>query len=954
MKTKHKMGSFHRRCQLANQLKLGMNMRLRYASTGGQKGGIPIGKVMAIRREDQSLWERRAPLAPQHVRKLIKEGVKVLVQPSNRRAYPMQAYANAGAIIKEDISEASVVFGVKQVPIDSLQRDTTFVFFSHTIKAQPDNMDLLDACLEKNVRLVDYEKMCDESGQRLVAFGKYAGIAGQIDILNGLGLRLLALGHHTPFMHIGPAHNYRNSSHARQAIRDAGYEISLGMMPQSIGPMTFVFTGSGNVSQGAQEIFQELPHEYVSPSMLAKVAQHGDTNKLYACEIRRPDQYERKNGGGFDADEFEEHPERYVSNFAHKFAPYASVIVNGIYWGPNTPRLMKIPDAKSLLTPQSSPWIAEDVKGSPKLPHRLVAICDISADPGGSIEFMNDCTSIDEPFCLYDADRNKDTKNFKGPGVLICSIDNMPTQLPREATDFFGGLLLPHVMDILKSDAEQPFEEHEINKIGPVISGSVICSNGKLTPKYEYIAKLREKNNTIIPGDFNSEKKVLVLGAGYVSSPVVDYLTRDESIGVTVASDLDAASKKVANTFPRTEPVLLDVNESPDHLDDLIKSHNVVISLLPWTMHPVVLKRCIANKKDMVTASYCTEAMQALHQEAQIAGISVVNEVGLDPGIDHLLAVECFDDVHTGGGKIESFVSYCGGLPAPEASDNPLGYKFSWSPRGALMNMLSGAKYLKDGHPVMVDKDGGLMESVEPMNFLPGFHLEGYPNRDSTIYGDLYGIREAHTLLRGTLRYAGYTDVIKGLVRIGLLSPNQHPALHSQGPDVTWRQLMCKLLGHSSDSTIFYDNLLEMINERSGSVSRTNAMVQLGLLSEEKVEKLGTPLDTLSHHLANVLSYEPDERDMVLMRHEVIIKWPDNRRENRGINLVCYGDPEGYSAMAKTVGFPCAIATRMVLDKEIQRKGMVLPFTADIYRPMIDRLKSEGIVAKETSRFIET
>jgi alpha-aminoadipic semialdehyde synthase len=270
------------------------------------------------------------------------------------------------------------------------------------------------------------------------------------------------------------------------------------------------------------------------------------------------------------------------------------------------------------------------------------------------------------------------------------------------------------------------------------------------------------------------------------------------------------------------------------------------------------------------------------------------------------------------------------------------------------MNMLSGAKYLKDGHPVMVDKDGGLMESVEPMNFLPGFHLEGYPNRDSTIYGDLYGIREAHTLLRGTLRYAGYTDVIKGLVRIGLLSPNQHPALHSQGPEITWRQLMCKLLGHSSDSTIFYDNLLEMINERSGSVSRTNAMVQLGLLSEEKVEKLGTPLDTLSHHLANVLSYEPDERDMILMRHEVIIKWPDNRRENRGINLVCYGDPEGYSAMAKTVGFPCAIATRMVLDKEIQRKGMVLPFTADIYRPMIDRLKSEGIIAKETSRFIET
>ena len=161
----------------------------------------------------------------------------------------MAAYANVGAKIQEDITEASCIFGVKQVPIDALISNKTFCFFSHTIKAQPDNMDLLDAMLEKNVRCVDYETMCDASGGRVVAFGKYAGIAGMIDILHGIGLRLLALGHHTPFMHIGQAHNYRNSHHARQGIRDAGYEISLDMMPKSIGPMTFVFTGSGNVSQ---------------------------------------------------------------------------------------------------------------------------------------------------------------------------------------------------------------------------------------------------------------------------------------------------------------------------------------------------------------------------------------------------------------------------------------------------------------------------------------------------------------------------------------------------------------------------------------------------------------------------------------------------------------------------------------------------------------------------------
>lgn len=239
---------------------------------------------------------------------------------------------NAGAVINEDISEASIIFGVKQVPVDALIPGKTYCFFSHTIKAQESNMPLLDAILEKNIRLVDYEKLMDRNGLRLVAFGKYAGVAGMVNILHGLGLRLLALGHHTPFMQISPAHNYRNSMMARQAIRDCGYEISLGMMPKSIGPITFIFTGSGSVSQGAQQIFQELPIEYVPPDMLRKVAEHGSQNKLYGCEVSRSDHLERREGGGFDAQEYEQFPERYISTFSKKIAPYASVLVNGIYW----------------------------------------------------------------------------------------------------------------------------------------------------------------------------------------------------------------------------------------------------------------------------------------------------------------------------------------------------------------------------------------------------------------------------------------------------------------------------------------------------------------------------------------------------------------------------------------------------------------------------------------------
>merc|ERR1740128_612887 len=336
-------------------------------------------------------------------------------------------------------------------------------------------------------------------------------------------------------------------------------------------------------------------------------------------------------------------------------------------------------------------------------------------------------------------------------------------------------------MDIVRSNAKKPLDETEREKIGPIVAGAVITTNGKLAPNFEYIADLREKNQPKIAGDFSSEKKALVLGAGYVSAPVIEYLTRDSSLGVTVAAALKSEADKLAMSHERTEPVLLDVQERPDLLDDLIKSHDVVVSLLPWTLHPFIAQRVIANKTNMVTASYLSQGLQDQHSAAVEAGVTVVNECGVDPGIDHFLAMECFDDVHMGGGKIESFVSFCGGLPAPECSDNPLGYKFSWSPRGALLNMLSGARYLANGEVVDIEENGGLLGAANSMDFLPGFSLEGYPNRDSTIYTDLYGIREAHTVLRGTLRYKGYTKSIRGLANLGLLDANQTPVLHENG-----------------------------------------------------------------------------------------------------------------------------------------------------------------------------
>ncbi|XP_014213003.1 alpha-aminoadipic semialdehyde synthase, mitochondrial [Copidosoma floridanum] len=910
------------------------------------------GKVIAIRREDQSVWERRAPLAPANVRRLVRSGVKVIVQPSNRRSYPAGSYLAAGASVQEDISGASVIFGVKQVPIDQLIPNKTYCFFSHTIKAQESNMPLLDAIVDKNIRLLDYEKLTDDNGQRLVAFGKYAGVAGMVNILHGLGLRLLALGHHTPFMHIGPAHNYRNSGMARQAIRDAGYEIALGAMPRSVGPLTFVFTGSGNVSQGAQEVFQELPHEYVPPEMMRKVAEHGDTTKIYACEVRRRHHLERKEGGGFDAEEYDQHPELYTSTFSRKIAPYASVIINGIYWAVDSPKLLTIPDAKNLLRPAYTPWLPISV-GAPALPHRMLGICDISADPGGSIEFMNECTTIDTPFCLYDADRNKDTKSFKGPGVLVCSIDNMPTQLPRESTDFFGDLLFPYAVDIIQSDARKPLAEHTFI---PAVHNAIIVSNGELTPNFQYINELRQQNTNRSrqkdQGNVTKNRTVVVLGAGYVSAPLVEYLHRDENLRIIVGSQYKEEADALANRYPGLEPVFIDAQANPEAMDELVEVADVVVSLLPYSLHHVVATSCIRAKKHLVTASYLNDRVKALHDEAEAAGVTILNEVGLDPGIDHLLALEVFDDVRQAGGRIESFVSWCGGLPAPESSSNPLRYKFSWSPRGVLLNTLSPAKYFHGGQVVEIAGGGDLMStSIQDLDFLPGFALEGFPNRDSTVYKELYGLRHANTVLRGTLRFRGYSDTVQGLQLLGLVDPNPQPILHPNGPEITWRGLVCNCLGLVSDN-IFYENLKQKLVERLGSERRAQSIEELGLMNEDPVLKLNTPLDTLSHYLSRKLAYEKNERDLVILRHEVGIRWPDNKLEERGINMVSYGEVGGHSAMAKAVGYPTAIAVKMILDGEIQQRGTVLPFAPDIYRPMLTRLRAESLESFETSKWL--
>ncbi|ELK13911.1 Alpha-aminoadipic semialdehyde synthase, mitochondrial [Pteropus alecto] len=903
----------------------------------GLSRGLHQQPVMALRREDVNAWERRAPLAPRHIKGITNLGYKVLIQPSNRRAIHDKEYVKAGGILQEDISEACLILGVKRPPEDKLMSKKTYAFFSHTIKAQEANMGLLDEILRQEIRLIDYEKMVDHRGIRVVAFGQWAGVAGMINILHGMGLRLLALGHHTPFMHIGMAHNYRNSSQAVQAVRDAGYEISLGLMPKSIGPLTFVFTGTGNVSKGAQEVFNELPCEYVEPHELKEVSKTGDLRKVYGTVLSRHHHLVRKTDGTYDPVEYDKYPERYITRFNTDIAPYTTCFINGIYWEQNTPRLLTRQDAQSLLAPVKSSVVG--VEGCPALPHKLVAICDISADTGGSIEFMTECTTIERPFCMYDADQHIIHDSVEGSGILMCSIDNLPAQLPIEATEYFGDMLYPYVEEMILSDATQPLESQNFS---PVVRDAVITSNGTLPDKYKYIQKLRESRELAQSLSMTTKKKVLVLGSGYVSEPVLEYLSRDDNIEITVGSDIKNQIEQLGKKY-NISPVIMDIGKQEEKLVSLVATQDLVISLLPYVLHPLVAKACITSKVNMITASYITPALKELEKSVKDAGITIIGELGLDPGLDHMLAMETIDKAKEVGATIESYISYCGGLPAPEYSDNPLRYKFSWSPTGVLMNIMQPATYLLNGKVVNVKGGVSFLDAVTPMDYYPGLNLEGYPNRDSTKYAEVYGIPSAHTLLRGTLRYKGYAKALNGFVKLGLINRDAFPALRPEAKPLTWKELLCDLVGisPSSKSDVLKEAVLKKLG---GDNTQLEAAVWLGLLGNDQVPRAESVVEALSKHLATKLSYGPGEKDMIVMRDSFGIRHPSGHLESKTINLVVYGDTKGFSAMAKTVGLPTAMAAKMLLDGEIQAKGLIGPFSKEIYGPILERIKAEGII----------
>ncbi|RJP61283.1 MAG: saccharopine dehydrogenase [Ignavibacteriales bacterium] len=439
-------------------------------------------------------------------------------------------------------------------------------------------------------------------------------------------------------------------------------------------------------------------------------------------------------------------------------------------------------------------------------------------------------------------------------------------------------------------------------------------------------------------------KKVLVLGAGLVSRPGVQYLLNQKNMEVTVASRTVSKAEKLIEGFSNGKAVEVNV-ENKDDLARVIKDCDIAISLLPWIHHLKVAELCIEYGKHMVTTSYVSEGMKKLDDATKQKGLLFLNELGVDPGIDHMSAMKIIDEVHAEGGKILHFYSYCGGLPAPEHNDNPFGYKFSWSPRGVVLASRNSAKFKENGEIVNIEgKNLFANPQVEEIEGLGKFEV--YPNRDSTPYEEIYGLQESLTVKRGTYRNLGWCQTFKKLVDIGMI--DETPKEELKG--ITFKKMMADLVGCDVNDDV-KAKVAEKIN-LPVEHAVLGRFEWLGLFSDEKVSSINNRLDILSDRLQEKLVFADGEKDLLILRHKFIVENKDKTQDLITSTLIDFGIPFGDSSMARTVSLPMAIGTKLLAEGKLNATGVRIPNTPDLYKPILAELETLGIKMTELRKRI--
>ena len=428
-------------------------------------------KKVGIREEDKYAIERRVPLTPKHVKRITdKHNIQIEVLQSPKRAFTNEEYTATGCSVVDNLKEHQVIFGIKEVPVERVEANKTYVIFSHVIKGQPHNMPLLKKMMENNCNLIDYECIVNEENKRLIFFGRFAGLAGMLNSLWAFGLRMQHLGVETPFSKLKQMYTYFSLEQAMEAVKEVGEIIKKEGIPQSLLPLTVGLTGYGNVSKGAQEILDLLPVIEISPEELLKLSETKNISNKHIYKIIFKEKHiaRHKKGKTFDLNEFFTTPAHFESNF-NPYIPHLSMLVNCMYWDDRYDRLITKNHLAHLYSNNQL---------------RLQVIGDITCDPNGSIEATHMGTEIENPIFVYHPLTQTPTFGYKGDGVLIMAVDILPSELPRDSSLAFADALEPFVYEIAACDYSQDYEKLTLSS---PIKKALILQNGKLTPKYAYL-----------------------------------------------------------------------------------------------------------------------------------------------------------------------------------------------------------------------------------------------------------------------------------------------------------------------------------------------------------------------------------------------------------------------------------------------------------------------------------
>lgn len=445
-------------------------------------------------------------------------------------------------------------------------------------------------------------------------------------------------------------------------------------------------------------------------------------------------------------------------------------------------------------------------------------------------------------------------------------------------------------------------------------------------------------------------KKILIIGAGRSATILIAYFLEHSEANdwrITVGDISAELCEKKIGSHPRGSAIQFDVFNAEQRKEEISKAA-IVVSMLPASMHIEVAKDCLEMGKHLCTASYISKEMKALDDAAKAKGLIFLNEIGLDPGIDHLSAMKLLDEIRNDGGKVEHFESFTGGLVAPESDDNPWHYKFTWNPRNVVLASQGGAvKFIHNGKYKYIPYHR-VFRRTEYITIEGHGEFEGYANRDSLSYREVYGLKDVKTLYRGTLRRPGYSRSWDTFVQLGMTDDSY---VMEGSETMTHREFVNSFLPFSLRDSV--ELKLRAMLKLDQDDRLMEKLQWLGLFDKTVVGlKDATPAQILQHILEKKWAMKPNDKDMIVMWHKIgFVK--DGLKHVTESSMVVKGDDQDNTAMAKTVGLPLAIATHMILDGKIRERGVLLPLLKDIYEPVLTELANNGISFNEKTYAVE-